>query len=64
MAAEDYLPYDFMCNEDEQLFDTEKTCKYCGTRRLEWHLTDKGWRLFYENGNIHNCPKYERKNEK
>ncbi len=30
-------------------------CRYCGTAFLYWGETDKGWRLFNNEGNIHLC---------
>jgi hypothetical protein len=38
-------------------------CKYCGEDRLKWVDTEKGWRLFTEQGEQHLCEKKEIDNE-
>jgi len=30
-------------------------CKNCATSNLSWSKTEKGWRLFDEDGNPHHC---------
>lgn len=35
-----------------------KTCNSCGCRDLHWEQTDRGWRLAYENGQLHECAEF------
>jgi hypothetical protein len=32
------------------------TCKYCGEDYLHWEDTEKGWRLYNEHDEPHECP--------
>lgn len=32
-----------------------KTCRYCGAKGLHWDKTDRGWRLFADDGEMHSC---------
>ena len=49
---------------DDPAYDTvedlprQKTCAYCNKPRLHWQMTEKGWRLFDENNNMHSCSKH------
>lgn len=40
--------------------NTAKCCKHCGANGLEWRNSDKGWRLYDINGNMHSCSEYRR----
>lgn len=37
---------------------TRLQCRYCKRRRLQWLLTDMGWRLADSKGNVHACDAY------
>jgi len=38
------------------------TCRCCGKRDLHWVDTGEGWRLADDEGKVHRCKKYERRN--
>lgn len=42
------------------------TCRYCGKRDLHWVSTGAGesWRLADDEGEVHSCKKYGRRNAK
>lgn len=35
-------------------YSQPKTCRYCGARGLHWESTERGWRLFGDDG-MHVC---------
>lgn len=37
-----------------------KTCRHCLCGGLHWQQTEKGWRLFTSQGEIHHCSRYRR----
>lgn len=39
--------------------DEEITCQRCGEDGLHWEETDRGWRLFNEDGDRHTCESLE-----
>lgn len=58
MAAEDYMPFDAYCDEeddDPEGYDTRSKCNGCGTP-IEWVMTGTGWKPFNaEDGGPHSC---------
>lgn len=51
--ADYYLDHeDYFDGRDEE---RPIQCKYCGEHPLLWEETDKGWRLFDEMGDMHDC---------
>lgn len=39
----------------------KSTCKYCLQKGLEWVQTNKGFRLFNKDNELHSCEKYKQK---
>lgn len=39
---------------------TIPSCRYCGKSPLAWQQTERGWRLFTMDGQLHTCPQYKR----
>jgi len=56
MTAEDWIPFDWT-EEEWHRDDTSNpiTCKYCNETGLHWEKTEKGWRLFEDEGQMHSC---------
>lgn len=41
---------------EEDWSDRFVRCKYCGCINLHWVETERGFRLAYPDGKIHDCP--------
>lgn len=36
-------------------FEDDPVCRYCKNTNVEWEMTPAGWRLFNEDGSLHQC---------
>lgn len=50
MSAEDWMP-DYFDSYDEE----DAYCKFCDCDGLHWEETATGWRLFDDEGSLHDC---------
>ena len=64
MGAGDYINFDEFWPDDvvqakakkfTEFEDMPKTCKFCGESHLHWMPYKGGWRLFNEDGVLHEC---------
>ena len=51
MAAEDWVPDDYGCEEEEDGVE----CRFCGKGDLEWEDDNGQWVLLERNRKIHKC---------
>lgn len=43
------------CDDEDIYVKTEKSCTKCGANNLHWQNTERGWRLFHQDGERHDC---------
>lgn len=55
-------PYDgFTGNTGNRSGGKFLPCAYCKAYPLKWGKHETGWRLFHQDGKLHSCDKYKRK---